>query len=220
MTIRFHRNGTFRIPFNDGFRAFVLLGLVTMLSVGCRNSSSLEAKQDESSRTSDTGLEEIPNFSKVCEGLYRGGQPTDSGYETLKQMGIRTIVMLRMLDRDSDELRQEGFQTYHISVKHVHPETEDVVEFLKIVTNPKNQPIFVHCREGVDRTGMMIALYRMVVQDWPRDKAIKEMKRKGFNDWNVPIERFLQNVDIESLKQKLAEHLASNQLDEYQRMQG
>ena len=119
MTIRFHRNETFRISFNDGFRTFVLLGLVTMLSVGCQNSSSLKAKQDESSRTSDTGLEEIPNFSKVCEGLYRGGQPTDDGYKNLKRMGIRSIVTLRVLDHSPDELQESVFRVYHISVKHV-----------------------------------------------------------------------------------------------------
>ncbi len=130
-----------------------------------------------------------------------------AGYEALKQNGIQTIVTLRILDRYSDELQEDGFRTYHLSVKHVHPETEDVLEFLNIVTNPKNKPVFVHCREGEDRTGMMVAIYRMVIQDWPREKAIDEMKRMGFNNWNKPIERYIQNINIAELKQGLTERI-------------
>ncbi len=188
------------------FASAVLLSL----TIGCRKPSQMATRGSESPKTPDTHLPGVPNFSKVCDGLYRGGQPTEAGYQALKDMKIRTIVTLRLLGRSSDKLKRGGFRTYHISFKHIHPETEDVLKFLSIATNPDNRPVFVHCREGVDRTGMMVAVYRMVVQDWPKAKAVKEMKRMGFNEWNVPIERYLSNVDVERLKRELARRAAND----------
>ena len=147
----------------------------------------------------------IPKFARVSSVLYRGGQPGEGDYETLRRMGIRTIVTLRVLNLPNEERREHDFRVIHISFKHAHPETEDVVEFLSIVTDPANQPVFVHCREGVDRTGMMVAIYRMVVQGWSKDQAIDEMKRAGFNEWNVAIERYLKKLDVEALRTSLAE---------------
>jgi protein tyrosine phosphatase (PTP) superfamily phosphohydrolase (DUF442 family) len=153
---------------------------------------------------------DLPNFGKVCEGLFRGGQPTDAGYEALRRKGVRTIVSLRTLGDRSDDLQEAGFRTFHISFKTVHPETEDVLEFLSIATNPDNRPLFVHCRRGADRTGMMIAVYRMVVQGWSRANAVREMNRMGFSPWNVAIEHYLEDLDVAALKRELARHVAND----------
>lgn len=192
------------------FFATMQFGIVALmlLTLGCGKQSQKNAKTVEFKKSSEKHSA-VPNFSKVSDDLYRGGQPTKAGYATLKTMGIRTIVTLRILDRYSYKLEQDGFRTYHLSFKHIHPETEDVLKFLDIVTKPGNKPVFVHCRQGADRTGMMIAIYRMAIQNWPRAKAIDEMKRMGFNDWNLPIERYILNVNIEELKQGLAEKITS-----------
>lgn len=182
------------------------LTLALCLSAGCQTAPAVppQACSESQPCTTTPATRGIENFSKVSNSLYRGAQPTEAGYETLRRLGIRSIVTLRLIDHDSDDLQNAGFQTYHISFKHVHPETEDVLKFLTIVTDPKNQPVFVHCREGEDRTGMMVAVYRMVIQDWPKKKAIREMKQMGFNPWNKPIERYLRKMNIEKIRQDLA----------------
>lgn len=186
-------------PFAPHHRAMEMalsgMFVCVFLIAGCQDTPSRDV-----ANPSSPGL---PNFSKVADGVYRGGQPTDAGYQTLKNMGVRTILSLRVLGPDSQKLRAMGFRQHHISFKHIHPETEDVLEFLAIVTAAENQPVFVHCREGVDRTGMMIAIYRMVVQDWPKAKAIDEMKRMGFNEWNEPIEHYLQNLDVKQIQREM-----------------
>ncbi|MBN1550146.1 tyrosine-protein phosphatase [bacterium] len=147
----------------------------------------------------------VPLFAKVSDSLYRGAQPTEKGFVELKKMGIRTIVTLRVFDTDKNSLPDMNFRQFHISCKTLHPEEEDVIEFLRIVTDPANQPVFVHCREGIDRTGMMVAMYRMVIQDWPREKALAEMKAFGFHEiWN-PLEDYIEKVDVAQLKSKLHE---------------
>ena len=186
-----------------------LLAPTVSSNIGCVNAPAPRTAQaGKTSPASRPAVRGIENFSKVSDSLYRGAQPTEAGYETLGNLGVHTIVTLRVLDHDSDELRQAGFQTYHISFKHVHPESEDVLKFLTIVTDKRNQPVFVHCREGEDRTGMMVAVYRMVVQNWPRDQAIREMKEMGFHrKWNKPIVRYLRHMDVGKIKQQLARNV-------------
>lgn len=145
----------------------------------------------------------VPRFEKVSDALYRGGQPDAKGFGQLKKIGVKTIVSLRVLDHDRRRLRGLGLRYLHVSFKHVHPEDEDTVAFLKVVANPENQPVFVHCRDGVDRTGMMVALYRIIIEDWPKPKALAEMKRMGFNPVWRQIEDYVEHLDIGRLKRKL-----------------
>jgi len=84
----------------------------------------------------------------------------------------------------------------------------DELAFLRIVTDPAGQPVFVHCREGEDRTGMMVAVYRMVVQDWPKGKAMAEMKRMGFNEVWEPLEDYLEDFDPAKMKRQLHSNTA------------
>lgn len=146
----------------------------------------------------------IANFSRVSETLYRGAQPTPEGYAELKKRGVRTIISLRVFAFDRKRLAGHGFRFHHLSVKHVHPEMEDVLDFLAVVSAPENQPVFVHCRMGEDRAGMMVAAYRMVVQGWTRERALADMKQMGFNEINEPIEDFVERLDVADVKRQLA----------------
>lgn len=93
----------------------------------------------------------------------------------------------------------------HIWFKTWHPEDEDVIRFLSIVTDPEQQPVFVHCHYGADRTGMMTAIYRVVVQNWTKEMAIREMTVGGFNfhdQWrNLP--RYIIRLDTDGLRRLL-----------------
>lgn len=149
-------------------------------------------------------MEGVPNLHKVSDSLYRSAQPSAEGIANLKAMGIETIVNLRSFHSDRDELGNSGIAYEHIFMKTWHPEEEDAVRFLQIVTNSKNGPVLVHCQHGADRTGTMCALYRVAVQNWNKEEAISEMTMGGFGFhkiWkNLPV--WFRGLDIEALREK------------------
>ena len=70
-----------------------------------------------------------------------------------------------------------GFNYLHLPIADGHPPTEQQAEqFLAFVTNEANQPVHIHCRGGIGRAGVMIALYRYAVQGWSLDLAIQESR--------------------------------------------
>jgi protein tyrosine phosphatase (PTP) superfamily phosphohydrolase (DUF442 family) len=146
----------------------------------------------------------VPNLYRVSEALYRGDQPSPLGMENLKKLGVKTILNLRSFHSDRDEIGATGLAYEHIYMKPWHPEEEDVVRFLKLVSDPKRAPVLVHCQHGADRTGTMIAIYRIAVQGWSKTEAIREMTQGGFGfhqTWsNLP--RWIRKLDIEQIKRE------------------
>ena len=147
-------------------------------------------------------LEGVPNLYRVSGELNRGDQPSPQGMQNLKNLGLKTILNLRSFHSDRDEIGDPGLAYEHISMKAWHPEEEDVVRFLKIVTDPKRSPVLVHCQHGADRTGTMIAVYRIAVQGWSKAEAIREMTEGGFGfhrTWsNLP--KWIQKLNIDRIK--------------------
>ncbi len=150
----------------------------------------------------------VKNFAKVSEILYRGEQPTAEGFAELKKMGIKTVVNLRAFHSDRDELAGAGLQYVHINCKAWHPEEEDVAQFLKLLKDPKNLPVFVHCQHGADRTGMMVASYRIVEQGWNPDDAARETHNFGFHAIFTEIQTFLKRFDATAMAKKVTEATA------------
>ncbi len=152
----------------------------------------------------DVNLEGVPNCHKVSDDLYRGAQPSEEGMRQLEKFGIKTVVNLREFHSDRDELKDANLGSEHISVKPWHPEDEDVVRFLKIVTDKNRTPVFVHCQHGSDRTGTMCAIYRIAVQGWSKDDSIEEMTKGnfGFHEiWGNLVD-YIRGLDIEKIKQQ------------------
>jgi tyrosine-protein phosphatase SIW14 len=146
----------------------------------------------------------LENFAKVSDALYRGAQPEREGFEQLKKMGIKTVINLRDNHSDRLKLRGLGFRYVHIPCEASDPDLANVIAFLKVVTDPAYQPVFVHCQHGSDRTGMMVACYRMAVQGWPKDRALAELPNFGFHTVWKDIRTFLKTLDPAALKAKLA----------------
>ena len=146
----------------------------------------------------------VPNFHKVSNDLYRGGQPTAEGFRQLKNFGVKTIINLRSLHSDRDEIANTGLAYERINMKPWHPEDEEVVRFLRIATDTNCVPVFVHCQYGADRTGTMCAIYRIVVQGWDKDKAIEEMTEGGFgfhSTWKN-LNNYIRNLDVNDIKRR------------------
>lgn len=148
----------------------------------------------------------VPNLHKVDDHLYRSGQPTKAGMKNLEKLGIKTIVNLRSFHSDRDEIEGTALGLVHITMKAWHPEDREIIRFLNIAADKEKQPVLVHCWHGADRTGTMCALYRIAVQGWSKEAAIREMTEGGYDFhpvWTNLI-RYIKKLDIPSLKTRLA----------------
>jgi protein tyrosine/serine phosphatase len=92
----------------------------------------------------------------------------------------------------------------HIPVKTWDPKDEQVVRFLKTVTDKNRRPVFVHCQHGADRTGTMCAIYRVAVDGWTKQQAIDEMTKGGFGFHSVwtNLPKFIEKLDVKKVKAK------------------
>jgi uncharacterized protein (TIGR01244 family) len=128
-------------------------------------------------------------FAVVKEGvLLRSRIPTTPRLQEMeRRYQIKTIVALL----NDEEIRypesgaEQNFAKQH-GIKFVHlrmgvPTPEQVTEFLEIVNKPANQPVLVHCWHGTNRTGVLMAIYRIKEQGWPFQKALDEMVSYSFD---------------------------------------
>lgn len=156
----------------------------------------------------------LPNMFRVSDVLFRSAQPTVEGLRVLNErqslqygmpVEIRTVVNLRNNAGDDALLLPTGVRYEQITFNTWDVREDDVVRFLKIVRNPVNQPVLLHCLHGSDRTGMMTAAYRIVEQGWSKHDAIAEMTQGGFGFhpiWQNLI-RYLERMDPEAIKKRL-----------------
>ena len=125
----------------------------------------------------------LKNFGQINANYFRGARPKDEDYKTLATMGIKTIVNL---ERDGDSSAQQkaeaaGLKFFLIRMSDSdRPSDNDVQKFLEIANDSANQPIFVHCKGGRHRTGLVTAVYRIVHDGWTSDQAYGEMKKFDF----------------------------------------
>jgi len=158
----------------------------------------------------------ISNFAEVTPHLYRGAQPERSGLESLAKMGINTVVDVRLTgaDKESKDAKKLGMDFVTLPWHCLFPKDDTIAKFLTYVREHPDKKIFVHCRYGDDRTGMMIAAYRMAVEGWTADDARKEMNAFGFHkvicaslvgyEKNFP-ERLRKNATFKSVNAHPAE---------------
>jgi protein tyrosine phosphatase (PTP) superfamily phosphohydrolase (DUF442 family) len=146
----------------------------------------------------------VPNLHKVSDDLYRSAQPTGEGMSNLKKLGIETIVNLRSFHSDRARIGNTGLAYEHIYMKAWRPEQKEIVRFLRIVTNPRRTPVLVHCQHGADRTGTMAAVYRIAVQGWSKDEAIREMKDGSFGFHGIwqNLVSWINSLDFETIKKE------------------
>jgi len=145
-----------------------------------------------------------PNLHKVSDTLYRGAQPEDEGFPELEKLGIKTVICLRRWHDDEDEIECTNLDYVAIPMNTWQPTEDNVLKFLRTVTDPAKQPIFVHCQHGADRTGTMVAIYRIVIENWSKEDALKEMQEGPFNYheiWKM-LPEFIRGLDVEKLKAK------------------
>lgn len=127
---------------------------------------------------------ELPRFHEVAPGIYRGGQPKPGGFDLLKQKGVKTIINLRNEHDERQQVEALGFKYVYLPMD-VRDEISagDIATFLQTVTDPAQQPVFIHCQRGADRTGLMVGLYRVAKQGWSAEQAYREARKIGMRWW-------------------------------------
>lgn len=150
-------------------------------------------------------LKSVPNFHQISEKLYRSGQPTAEGFKALAEFGIRTVINLRSEASDKELLTGTGLKYVEIPSKATEVKEGDLFTFLKLVTSPEGAPYLIHCHHGADRTGLFVAVYRVVVQGWPKEEAIREMQKGGFGFHNTytNIVKYLMNFNPDKFRRAL-----------------
>ena len=127
---------------------------------------------------------ELPNFHQVNETLFRGGQPQPGGLKKLSELGIKTVINLRGASEDTrneqTEAEASGMRYFNIPMSALgRPTDEQVERALAVIESRENWPVFIHCQRGADRTGVIIAVYRILRDQWTAEQAIDEAKRFG-----------------------------------------
>ena len=175
------------------------------ISPGITNSTDIDLIKLEqyvnSLRNTEAQKIELPglnNFYKVSDALYRGAQPDRQGYEELAKLGIKTVISLQVIPHDKKFIKSLGMNPVHIPINPLDMKDKYSEKFLSIMANPKNHPVYVHCRYGSDRTGTMVALYRIYIQHWTKQSALTEMRddKYGFREIFLNLKQYIRQVDI------------------------
>ena len=153
------------------FHSVLCSGLIMACAISSAGQRGLPAQQG------------IVNFAKVSDGLYRGAQPDTVAVSNLQKLGVRTIIDLRMPNRvrkaEETEARGQGLAYTNVPMHGLgRPGDEQVRNVLSLIENLPG-PVFIHCEYGCDRTGTVVACYRIKHDKWSPKVALQEAARHG-----------------------------------------
>ena len=140
---------------------------------------------------------ELPNLHLVNMMLFRGAQPQPEGLKKLAEMRVRTIINLRGA---SDTTYNEGKAAQALGLQYFNlplpplsrPNIEEINKVLAIMHDPTNMPVFVHCKRGDDRTGVIVACYRIAYEGWSDDQALAEARKVGMSRLQLGMRSFVR----------------------------
>lgn len=149
-------------------------------------------------REREPRYEELPNFHQVNARLYRGGQPRKGGIQKLASLGVNTIINLRDDDERAEaegrEAQAAGLRYFNIPVGRLgRPEDAEIERALALIDAAENGVVFVHCAHGADRTGVVIAVYRISHDGWTSEQAKKEANRYGMKFWQHGMKDYIHD---------------------------
>jgi len=150
-------------------------------------------------------LAHFKNLYKINDSLYRSEQPTKAGMKELEILGIKTVLNFRNHHNDLNETKNTTLIVERLSLNTNKISQEYILTALKIIKISK-KPLLIHCLHGSDRTGCVIAAYRMVYNNYTKEQAIAELMEPQFGyhqTWFPNIIELLNGLDVEGLKRDL-----------------
>ncbi len=176
--------------------------LILALWVSTLSAAEQQARSAKWAQSIET--DQLQNFYKLDDKVYRSEQPDRKGFGYLKSFGIRNVLNLRDHHKDDSKAKGTGLTLYRVEMSAGKITTDEVVAALRIIKRSEG-PIVIHCWHGSDRTGTVSALYRIVFQNWSKEEAIEELMSGGYGYHamykNIP--EFIRAADIESIRQRV-----------------
>lgn len=127
----------------------------------------------------------IGNFGQINEALYRGAQPDEAAIQSLKRLGVRTIINLRMANdswkMEAVTAQANGITYTNVPLRGAGRPTEGQISQVMAIIQASPGPVFVHCQHGCDRTGTIVACYRIQHDGWSSDAALAEARHYGMS---------------------------------------
>ena len=184
-----------------------ILAVAVCVPATARAQQAATASQSAATPAQKLELAGVPNSAQVNATLYRGGQPEKEGYAALKRLGIEIVVSFRD-EKDKIEAERrivESLGMLYVSVpwrSSRDPESREVAAFFQVLRDFAGRKVFAHCRRGADRTGVMIATYRIAFENWTPEQALREMEEFRFRGFWLPhLKEYIRNFP-----QELASH--------------
>jgi tyrosine-protein phosphatase SIW14 len=147
----------------------------------------------------------LENCYRVSDDLYRCEQPGKQDIADLQAMGVRSILNLRSWNTDPQVLEEAGFKLLLQRMEADDLTVDDLVAALRLLRDaPK--PVLVHCWHGSDRTGSVVAAYRIVFQNWTPAAALDELRHGGYGyheKWFPNIITLFETLDAAALRQRV-----------------
>jgi tyrosine-protein phosphatase SIW14 len=171
--------------FRRGKILLILIILSSAIStpIDANSPQTKEETQSTKARAIGRRLREkgVPNFGEVTPTLYRGGLISGEGLKAIRKLGVNVVVDTHANSKhEKEEVESLGMKYVAIPWHCPWPHDEVFAKFLQVVHDNKGKKLFVHCRLGDDRTGMMVAAYRMAEEHWTAEAAMNEMEAFGF----------------------------------------
>lgn len=146
----------------------------------------------------------LRDFHQVDANVCRGRQPSDEGFQALSKMGVKTIIDMRggfiHLPREKKVVNGLGMQYVEERFSGIFaPRDEQVAKLLAVMEDPASTPVFVHCRRGADRVGVLIACYRMAHDHWTNEQAYQEARQLGLSPLEPIMRYYIRHFDPKRL---------------------
>lgn len=192
--------------------AIVIPRLLAMMSGGQVNNLREEIGEAAASWAQPLSVPGVPNLYKVNDDLYRSGQPTVTGFRNLETLGIRSCMSLRAHCSDRGDAKGVAALCVWRPILGVRVSPEDLEEMILDISFRLPRPVLIHCYHGADRTGLLCAAYRVLIEEWTIEEAVREMVLGGFGYHKVyrSYVTILQNLDVEAMRDRMKRFAAAH----------